>query len=120
MRKFISDLRVSINQVCPTFLHVPPQTTPPYVTLEVEHSLQGLPWGPRIVKFNVKVWSQYKGTQEVLKLAKSVENLLQKYSTSILGVSLKLLESTLVLLPDGQTRVHTFRVLARLQESADE
>lgn len=120
MRKFISDLRKSLSQVCPAFLHVPPQTPTPYVTLEVEQSLQGLPWGPRVVKLNVKVWSQYKGTQEVLKLAKSVEEHLHTYSSSALGISLKLLESTLVFLPDTQTRVHTFRVHARLQENAYE
>ena len=120
MRKFLSDLRTNLNQICPTFLHVPPQTVYPYVTIEVEQSLQGLPWGPRVVKLSVKVWSQYKGTQEILKLAKGIENHLQKYSSSVLSVSLKVLESTLVFLPEGQTRVHTFRVLARLQENTHE
>lgn len=120
MRKFISDLRKSLNQVCPAFIHVPPQTATPYITLEVEQSLQGLPWGPRIVKLNIKIWSQYKGTQEVLKLAKSIENHLHTYSSSALGVSLKLLESTLAFLPNTQTRVHTFCLCARLQENAYE
>jgi hypothetical protein len=120
MRKFISDLRKSLSQACPAFLHVPPQTAYPYVTLEVEQSLQALPWGPRIVKLNVKIWSQYKGTQEILKLAKSIEGHLHAYSSSVLGISLKLLESTMVFLPNTQTRVHTFRMCARLQENAHE
>jgi len=114
MRKFYTDLTAALSQVCPAFLHVPPQTIYPYITLEPGNSLQGLPWGPLIVIFSVKIWSRYTGTQEILKLAHAVEHLLHWYTPKTFTASLKILESTLILLKDGQTRVQTFRLKARL------
>ena len=62
-----------------------------------------------MVTLTLKIWSRYAGTHEILKLAKEVEGFLQ-----VCEISLKILESTLVLLEDGQTRVHSFRLKARV------
>lgn len=114
MGEFLSHLRIGLNQICPTFLQVPSQTPYPYITLEAEQILRGLPWGPYMVMVTVKIWSRYSGTQEILKFSKAIEIFLQDYDPSTFKVGLKILESTLVLLTDGQTRVHTFRLKARL------
>lgn len=111
MGEFLNHLTMGLNHVCPTFTQLPPQTAYPYITVEVEQKLQGLPWGPYMVMLTIKIWSRYAGTQEVLKLAKAVEDFL---STQTFKGSLKLLESTLVLLNDAQTRVHSFRLKARI------
>jgi hypothetical protein len=111
MGEFLNYLTTGLTHICPAFTQVPPQTVYPYITLEVEQKLQGLPWGPFMVIVSVKIWSRYAGTQEILKLAKAVEEFL---STQTFKGSLKLLESTLVLLNDSQTRVHSFRLKARL------
>lgn len=114
MREFLKDLATTLGQVAPSFLHLPPKTNYPYITIELEQNLQGLPWGPRIVILTIKIWSRYAGTQEILKLAKGVENLLEGYTPQDFKVSLKILEGTLKLLTDGQTRVYTCRLKARL------
>jgi hypothetical protein len=112
MGELLMTLSTTLGQVCPTFLQVPSHTAYPYITLEPEQSLQGLPWGPRMVIISVKIWSRYAGTQEILKLAREAEAYLQGYHPQ--AGSLKILESTLTLLKDGQTRVHTFRIKVRL------
>jgi len=111
MGEFLNKMRVALNQICPTFTQTPLQTPYPYITLDVEQKLQGLPWGPLMVVVAVKIWSRYAGTHEILKLAKGVEGFLYEYSFE---TSLKILESSLVLLKDGQTRVHSFRLKARI------
>lgn len=114
MREFLIDFAALLGQVSPAFLQVPPKTAYPYITLEPAQSLHGLPGGPTILTLSVKIWSRYAGTQEILKLARGVEVLLQGYAPKHIKVSLKILESALMLLNDGQTRVHTFRLKARL------
>ena len=111
MGEFLKKLTTGLEHICPTFTQVPPQTAYPYISLEPEQNLQGLPWGPSMVILSVKIWSRYAGTQEVLKFAKEVEGFLDEQS--FVGC-LKILESTLVLLEDGQTRVHCFRLKARV------
>jgi hypothetical protein len=113
MGEFLKKLTTGLTQICPTFTQTPLHTPYPFITLEAEQKLQGLPWGPFMVILTVKIWSRYAGTQEILKLAKEVEDFLYVHSFE---TSLKILESTLVLLNDGQTRVHTFRLKARVLE----
>ena len=115
MREFLVKLKEALNEVAPSFLQVPSQTPYPYITIEPEQSLQGLPWGPLLLMITLKIWSQYTGTKEILKLAKDLENLLQNYIFRPFEGSLKIRESGLVLLKDGQTRVHTFRLKIRLK-----
>lgn len=117
MGRFLKNLAESLDQFCPTFTQVPPQTPYPYITIEAEQMLQGVPWGPSMVILSVKIWSRYAGTQEILKLAKNVEDFLNTYHSPSLQVSLRILESTLVLLKDGQTRIHCFRLKVRLPQS---
>lgn len=117
MRNLLIDLRTSLGEVCPTFLHVPTKSTYPYITIEPGQSLHGLPWGSTILTLTIKIWSCYTGTREILKLSKCVETRLQKYTPNSFEVSLKMLESTLVLLSDGKTRVHSFRLKARLRRN---
>ena len=112
MGELLKKLTTELGRICPTFTQVPLQTAYPYISLEPEQNLQGLPWGPSMVILNVKIWSRYAGTQEILRFAKEVEEFLYEQSFEI---SLKILESTLVLLEDGQTRVHCFRLKARVQ-----
>lgn len=114
MGEFLNHLREGLQQICPSFLHVPPQTPYPYITLEAEQILKGLPWGPSMVMVRIKIWSRYAGTQEILKLAKAVESFLQTYHPLTFHISLKLVESGLILLSDGQTRIHEFRLKTRL------
>jgi len=110
MRELFLDLTKLLGQVCPVFQHVPSEALYPYMTLEPLNSLQGLPWGPTFVTFTVKIWSRYAGTKEILKLAKVVESLLYTYQKG----SLKVMKSGLSLLKDGDIRVHTFSVKARI------
>ncbi|MBI2707868.1 MAG: hypothetical protein HYX35_06135 [Proteobacteria bacterium] len=110
MRELFLDLTKTLEQVCPVFQHVPPESPYPYMTLEPLHSLQGLPWGPTLVTFTLKIWSQYAGTKEILKLAKTVEEMLHTYQVG----SLKVMKSGLSLLRDRETRVHTFSIKARI------
>lgn len=112
MGEFLKNLTMGLNHICPTFIQTPFQTPYPYITLEAEQKLQGLPWGPSMVIVTVKIWSRYGGTQEILTLAKGVEEFLYEQSFK---TSLKILESALSLLTDGQTRVHSFRLKARIQ-----
>ena len=115
MRELLTDLMTTLHQVCPTFLQVKPHTAYPYVTIEPQQMLQGFPRGPCIVTLVIKISSRYAGTREILKLAQRIESLLQGYSPPTFKVSLKVLKSSLVLLADGQTRIHTFLVKARLK-----
>lgn len=110
MRNFILDLSKSLTPLCPTFLHVPPETPYPHISIEPLQSLMGVPWGPTIVTLAIKIWSQYAGTKEILSLAKSVENVLQHYGKANIKVS----ESGLALSNDGTTRVHTIRIKAKV------
>ena len=118
MGGLLKNLTIGLEQFCPTFTQVPQQTSYPYITIEVEQMLQGIPWGPSMVMFSIKIWSRYAGTQEILKFAKNVEEFLNSYNLPSSQVSLKILESTLVLLKDGQTRLHCFRLKARLPGDA--
>jgi hypothetical protein len=111
MGEFFKKMTLALSQICPTFTQVLPQTPYPYITLEAEQTLQGIPWGPSMVILRVKIWSRYRGTQEILRLAKEVEKFLY---AGTFYVSLKILESTLVFLDDGQTRIHCFRLKARI------
>lgn len=111
MGELLKNLTAGLGHICPTFTQVPPQSAYPYITLEAEQNLQGLPWGPSMVILSVKIWSRYAGTQEILSLAKEVEGFLYEQSFK---TSLKILESTLVFLNDDQTRVHCFRLKARV------
>lgn len=111
MRELLLNLSTTLATLCPTFVHVPLHTPYPYITLEPDLVLSGLPWGPQIATFSVKIWSRYAGTIEILNLAKGVEDLLQRYEKT----SLKIRESSLEVLNDGQTRRHTFKLAARLQ-----
>jgi hypothetical protein len=120
MRDLLTDLRTTLEEVCPTFLEVPPKTPFPYITIEPGKSLRGYPWGPLIVTITIKIWSDYSGTKEILTLSKTLEKLLQSYTPIAFQVSLKMLESTLMLLTDEKIRVHTFRLKARLQGNAHE
>ncbi len=115
MREFLTNLMTTLHQVCPTFLQVKPHTAYPYITIEPQQMLQGLPGGPCIVTLAIKISSRYAGTREILKLAKRIESLLHGYSPASIKVSLKILKSSLVLLADEQTRVHTFLLKARLK-----
>ncbi len=110
MRELFLDLTKLLEHVCPVFQHVPADPPHPYITLEPTQSLQGLPWGPTLVTFTVKIWSRYSGTKEILKLAKGVESLLYTYQKG----SLKVMKSGLSLLKDEETRVHTFSIKARV------
>lgn len=110
MRELFLDLTKILAPVCPVFHHVPPEAPYPYMTLEPLSSLQGLPWGPTLVTFTLKIWSRYAGTKEILKLAKTVDALLHTYQKG----SLKVMESSLALLKEGETRVHTFSIKARV------
>ena len=110
MREILLNLSRSLANVIPTYVHVPQKTPYPYITLEPELVLVGLPWGPRIATFSVKIWSRYAGTIEILKLAKDVEALILSFEPN----TLKIRESQLELLKDGQTRLHTFKLKTRI------
>ncbi|MBY0501455.1 MAG: DUF3168 domain-containing protein [Alphaproteobacteria bacterium] len=114
MNELLWDLTQSLAHICPAFLQLPPQTPYPYIMIEPEMVLQGVPWGPTMVTLTVKIWSRYAGTSEILRLVKGVDLALQSYVSETLEVSLKIIESTLSFLNDCQTRVHTFRLKARL------
>lgn len=110
MREILINLQKKLNHICPSFIQVPPNTPYPYITLEPGQILQGLPWGPSIALINVKIWSNYKGTREILKLARGVDTLLGGYVSPLAHGSLKVLDSSLMLFKDETTRVHTFRL----------
>ncbi len=110
MRELLINLSSLLSAVIPTYVHVPLKTPYPYITLEPDLVLLGLPWGPRVATFSIKIWSRYAGTIEILKLAKEVETVIQNYRNN----SLKIRESSLELLKDGQTRLHTFKLKTRL------
>jgi hypothetical protein len=116
MGEFLNKLTTELAQFCPTFTQTPPQTPYPYITLEMDQLLHGMPWGPTMAVLTVKIWSRYCGTFEILTIAKQVEGFLQNYTRP--DASLKLMESTLTLLKDGQTRQHCFRLKARLPQEA--
>jgi len=110
MRDFLLDLTKALTEICPAFLHLPPETPYPYITIEPVSSLQGLPWGPTIITLTIKIWSRYTGTHEILKLARSVEKTVNTYKKS----SLKIIKSALTLRADKKTRVHTIHLQARV------
>lgn len=120
MRKLLIDLRRALNEFCPTFLHVPFDVAYPHMTLEPRQNLKGLPWGPHILLLNLKIWSRYQGTREILKIAKKIEKALYAHIPKSLGISLKVTESSLSLLKDGQTRSHTFGLKIRYRETPHE
>lgn len=120
MRKVLNDMRKLLNEICPTFVQVPPDVPYPYITLEPEHSLIGLPKGPSILILNIRLWSQYKGTMEILKLTRKVEKMLLLRVPQSLKVALKILESSLLLQKDKETRTHTFSIKLRYREAPDE
>jgi hypothetical protein len=111
MRDFILDLTKTLTPLCPTFLHVPPETPYPHISIEPLQSLMGVPWGPTIVTLVIKIWSQYAGTKEILILAKGVERILRYYEKA----NIKVAESGLALSGDGTTRIHTFRLKAKVE-----
>lgn len=115
MRELLNHIRANLNHICPSFIQVPPHVPYPHITLEPGQILQGLPWGPRIVLINIKIWSRYAGTREILKLAKGVDTLLTGYTPPTFDISIKVLDSIVTLSADEQTRVHTFRLKARLR-----
>lgn len=120
MRDILTDLRSTLNEVCPTFLYVPSEPPYPYISIEPGQSLQGLPWGPHILIINIKIWSRYKGTREIVRIVKSIDHLLQRYTLKAVKVSLKVTESSLMLLKDEQTRLHTFRLKVRYRGNPHE
>ncbi len=111
MGEFFFDLTKVLSKICPTFLTLPLEVEYPHITVEPTNSLTGLPWGPTVLNFRVKIWSRYIGTKEILKMAKNVEAALNAYKRG----SLKVMKSSLSFLEDGHTRVHTFQVKARIQ-----
>lgn len=110
MREFLRHLSSLLSAIIPTYVHVPQKSPYPYITLEPELILSGLPWGPRIATFSIKIWSRYTGIIEILRLAKDVETVISNYENH----SLIIRESRLELLKDGQTRLHTFKIKTRL------
>jgi hypothetical protein len=111
MRDFILDLTKILTPLCPTFLHVPPETPYPHISIEPLQSLMGVPWGPTVITLAIKIWSQYAGTKEILNLAKEVERVLRHYNKA----NIKISESSLALSNDGTTRVHTIRIKAKVE-----
>lgn len=112
MREFLLELRSALLPMSPTFLHVPQDVPYPHITLEPLSSLRGIPWGPLVLTFRLKIWSQYEGTREILEMIKNVEAFLGSYPKG----SLKVLKSALTLLTDKKTRVHVFSVKARIAD----
>ena len=110
MRKLLKELQESLSLVCPTYIQHPEVLDFPHITLVPEQSLCGVPWGPRVAYVSVKLWSRYTGTLEILRLGKEVESTLIHF----LPYSLKLTESTLLLLKDKRTRLYKFRLKALL------
>ncbi|HUX80523.1 MAG TPA: hypothetical protein VMW10_12390 [Alphaproteobacteria bacterium] len=115
MREFLIDLKANLEEICPTFLQVPPKTPYPYITLEPGHYMQGFPWGPLIVTLTIKIWSDYAGTKEILSLGRAVEKHLKRYTSTAFEVSLKIDKSSLLHMVDEQIRVHTIGLKARLR-----
>jgi len=109
MHKLLLDLKETLESICPTYIHLLPKTPYPYITIEPDVVLRGLPWGPCISIIFVKIWSRYLGTIEILNLAKEVEAILQNYRLN----SLTIQQSSLQLSRDEQTRVHTFKLKVR-------
>src|SRR4030095_2221995 len=101
MRDLLKDLSHNLQDICPVFLQLPlaeKDISYPYITIEPENFLQGLPWGPSIMTLFVKIWSRYTGTKEILILTKKVEKKLHSYTSATLNVSIKILTSALLLL----------------------
>lgn len=120
MRKLLNDIRKMLNELCPTFVQTPDDVPYPYITLEPEQNLTGIPWGPSILVMKIRLWSQYKGTMEILKLTRKVEKMLLLKVPKSLKIALKILESSLVLQKDKETRTHTFFIKLRYHGAADE
>lgn len=120
MRKLINNIRKSLDELCPTFVQVPEDIPYPYITLEPENNLMGLPSGPSILVMKIRLWSQYKGTMEILKLTRKVEKMLLMKIPQSLKIALKIVESSLTLQKDKLTRTHTFSIRLRYHEAPDE
>jgi hypothetical protein len=110
MREFFTDLIHVLSPLCPTFLQLPPEVPYPHMTVEEITSLCGIPAGPTLLSFSLKIWSQYAGTKEILKTLHEVENLIITYQKG----RMKIMKSFLTLLSDGKTRVHTLHLKARV------
>lgn len=110
MRKLLKDLKDELGSICPTYIQRPEEISFPHITLVPEQTLCGVPWGPRIACLSIKLWSRYAGTLEILQLGKEVEQRIYNFSS----FSLKLTESSLLLLKDERTRLYKFRLKALL------
>lgn len=115
MRSFLTDLLQALNSFCPTFLHLPQDTPYPHITLEEISSLTGLPAGPLLLTFTLKIRSRYAGTKEILTLLHQVESILKNYPKG----SCKVMKSFLSLVPEGDTRIHTLHVKAKVSYGRD-
>jgi hypothetical protein len=115
MRTVLKDLIQILSPECPAFTQAPSQKIYPYMTLDVVQNLQGYPHGPRILMVNLKIWSQYNGTFEILKLAKDVEHRLERYKPQTYTGSVKICESSMSLQKDGLTRAFLFRLKIRIK-----
>lgn len=118
MRKLLWTLTRSLSHICPAFLHVPMNIPYPYITLEPEQTLKGVPWGPSILCLSVKVWSRYTGTQEVLSLANNVDEFFREFNPESFDLNLNIKESKLILLSDGQTRLYNLRLKLLFKEKS--
>lgn len=110
MRSFLIHLTKTLSAVCPAYLQPPEAAVYPHMLVEPLHSLKGLPGGPTIVTFTIKLSSRYPGTKEILKLGIDVEKTIHSYQKS----SLKLLKSALSFSPEKKIRLHTFHVKGRI------
>ena len=115
MREFFTDLIVLLSPLCPTFLQLPPKVPYPHITVEDITSLCGLPAGPTLLSFSLKIWSQYAGTKEILKTLHEVEAIIGTYQKA----RMKVMKSFLTVLSDGKTRVHTLHLKARVPHERD-
>jgi hypothetical protein len=110
MREFFKDLINTLNLLFPTFLQLPPEVPFPHITVEKITSLYGIPSGPTVLSFSLKIWSQYPGTKEILKTLHDVEVFINSYQKG----QIKIMKSFLSTLPDGRTRVYTIHLKARV------
>lgn len=115
MRKFLADLTVALGRYCPTFVNLPLEVPYPHITLEEIHSLSGLPGGPTLINFKLKIWSRYAGVREILTILKHIESSFRTYPTA----RFKIMKSFLSLFPDDLKRVHTLHVKARIPYERD-
>lgn len=110
MRNFFPHLTKTLSTICPAYLHLPEKAPYPHMVVEPLHSLSGLPGGPVIVTFTLKLLSNYSGTKEILKLGNDAQQSLTTYPKA----SLKILKSALSFIPEKKIRLHTFHVKGRI------